>query len=952
MQKLLSLPSNLVENSDVLQHTSAKDWFVCADPDGVKVGSGGGTAWALASNWQSKGQPFTFANYLSSDKRILIHAGGQSRRLPSYAPSGKILTPIPVFRWSRGQKLDQNLLDLQLPLYERIMHLAGSGTLVASGDVLLLAPQMPAILPKADVLCFGMWVDPHLASRHGVFFSSRQSSQELDYMLQKPSHQKIEELSGSHLFMMDVGVWVLSDKAVEVLMRKCGWTNDAFEQGIPTNYDLYSTFGASLGSNPLTADEEISSLTVAVLPLDGGEFYHYGTNLELITSTERIQNRVQDQRAIHHHRVKPHPSLFVQNAVTSIQWHEGNHHIWIENSCVPVSWRLSHHHVITGVPDNRWTLDLPDNCCLDMIPIGDDSYCIRPYGMFDRFSGEVEDLSTLWLSQPLLKWLDNRGLNCEMAGLENGCDIQKAPLFPVVKKDEISGEFISWMINEACEDLRFKDKWLTSTRISAEQISQQADLFRLFQQRENFQRKNLQVLAQNYSKSVFYQSDLKLAAAQFVKYELPEPQSLDVSAPSLLRIQDQMFRAEVQRLRNGNGTLNEKKAFEELQLLLTRGLKNKVTPVRSVYTDQIVWSRSPVRLDIAGGWSDTPPYCIQNGGKVVNMAVDLNGQPPLQVFVRLSDKPKIVLRSIDNGVSEEITSWEELTNYNLVGSAFAIPRAALSLAGFHPAYCTNRYSSLADQLRDFGGGIEISLLAAVPKGSGLGTSSILAATLLGALSDFCGLGWDKQEICFRTLILEQLLTTGGGWQDQYGGVLGGIKLLESDPGGQEHLSVRWLPESLFTHADYRDNWLLYYTGITRVAKNILAEIVRGMFLNEGAKLQVIELIKKHAVDTYDVIQKNDYEATAAMIARSWELNKLLDSGTSTPEINTLMKRIEDLTIGMKLLGAGGGGYLLIAAKDASAAHRIKTELMNNPINSRARFVQMSLNSNGFQVTRS
>jgi len=69
------------------------------------------------------------------EKRILLHAGGQSRRLPGYAPSGKILTPIPVFRWARGQKLGQNLLSLQLPLYEKIMERAPERlrTLIASG---------------------------------------------------------------------------------------------------------------------------------------------------------------------------------------------------------------------------------------------------------------------------------------------------------------------------------------------------------------------------------------------------------------------------------------------------------------------------------------------------------------------------------------------------------------------------------------------------------------------------------------------------------------------------------------------------------------------------------------------------------------------------------------------------------------------------------------------------
>lgn len=153
------------------------------------------------------------------------------------------------------------------------------------------------------------------------------------------------------------------------------------------------------------------------------------------------------------------------------------------------------------------------------------------------------------------------------------------------------------------------------------------------------------------------------------------------------------------------------------------------------------------------------------------------------------------------------------------------------MAGFAPAFSTESYPSLAKQLEAFGSGIEITLLAAIPAGSGLGTSSILASTVLGAINDFCGLAWDKNDICSYTLILEQLLTTGGGWQDQYGGVFSGIKLLQSEAGFEQHPLVRWLPDQLFIHPDYRDCHLLYYTGITRTAKSILAEIVSSMFLN-------------------------------------------------------------------------------------------------------------------------
>jgi galactokinase/mevalonate kinase-like predicted kinase len=479
-----------------------------------------------------------------------------------------------------------------------------------------------------------------------------------------------------------------------------------------------------------------------------------------------------------------------------------------------------------------------------------------------------------------------------------------------------------------------------------------ANLKRLFRQRATCRQQNLISLARNYKHSVFYQIDLKHAAREYAGSGHPLPELMLPSESSLLRFRDHMFRSEVLRLKGMDGSTEEDNAFKVLQASITNTLYSKAVPRLNIYADQIVWGRSPVRLDLAGGWSDTPPYCLQNGGAVLNLAVELNGQPPIQVFVRLCSEKKIMLRSIDNGVSEEVRSFDDLKAYNQVGSAFSIPKAALCLAGFHPDFSMRPYTSLDKQLHEFGGGFEISLLAAIPKGSGLGTSSILAATLLGSLSDLCSLNWDHQAICHRTLILEQLLTTGGGWQDQYGGILQGIKLLESEPGMQEKINVRWMPDRLFTLAEHKECWLLYYTGITRVAKNILAEIVRGMFLNEGHRIRIVDEIRQHAYHLAEAIQRFDFSNTGRMIAHSWKLNNALDSGTNTPEVQKIIDQIRDFTTGFKLLGAGGGGYMIICAKDPVAAGRIQSLLTQNPPNAMARFVKMEISQTGFQVSRS
>ena len=876
----------------------------------------------------------------------MLHAGGQSRRLPGYAPSGKILTPVPVFRWARGQRLSQNLLSLQLPLYEQIMEKAPDSlhTLIASGDVYIRASKPLQKIPEADVVCYGLWVDPSLAKNHGVFVSSRRNPDVLDYMLQKPSVEELGNLMKTHLFLMDIGIWLLSDRAVELLVKR------SYQDGELSFYDMYSQFGLTLGEHPRIVDEELNQLSVAILPLPGGEFYHYGTSRELISSTLNIQNLVIDQREIMHHKVKPHPAMFTQNAEVDYPLSAENSDLWIENSCVRRGWTLRRQTIVTGVPMNDWLLDVPSGVCVDVVPIGEKGYVARPYGFHDAFRGDLSKEDTLYLGMPFVEWLTRRGLSMET--VENTFDLQAARIFPLTDSVDELGIILRWMIAEPSLQ-EGKEAWLRCPKMSADEISARANLRRLTAQREAFRVSNWETLAKNYEHSVFYQLNLEDAARQYACHGLSLPVALPETMPMMTRVSDQMFRARVMQLKGEPYRDYESKAFGLMREGLTEAaLAKKQQPRLDVYADQIVWGRSPVRIDLAGGWTDTPPYCLNEGGNVVNIAIELNGQPPLQVYVKPSREYRIVLRSIDLGAMEIVKTYDELAHFTQVGSPFSIPKAALVLAGFQPGFSVETYASLEEQLKEFGAGIEITLLSAIPAGSGLGTSSILASTVLGAVSDFCGLNWDKNEIGNRTLILEQLLTTGGGWQDQYGGVLRGVKLLQTTGGMNQSPLVRWLPDYLFTSAEHRACHLLYYTGITRTAKGILAEIVRGMFLNSTEHLSLLGQMKAHALDLYEAVQRGNFDEMGRLVGKTWEQNKKLDAGTNPPEVEAIIRRIHDYCLGYKLPGAGGGGYLYMVAKSPEAAARIRSILTQNPPNACARFVDMTLSDKGFQVSRS
>ena len=851
MKKLLSLPPNLVDCFHDVTGLSREEYFCTCDPIGHRLGSGGGTTWLLqqARDW------------LKGERCIVLHAGGQSKRLPSYAVSGKVLTPIPVFRWERGQRLSQTLLDLQLPLYERMMEQAPKRltTMIVSGDVYIRAAERIGEIPDADVVCYGLWLDASIAKNHGVFVSDRRTPNVLKQMLQKPSPERLSDLLKNHFYLTDIGIWMLSDKAVRLLEKRSAVT-DGSAIGLK-EYDLYSEFGCALGTNPTIDDQELKELSVAIVPLPGGEFYHFGTSREMISSTLAIQNIVNDQRDIMHNDRKPQPSIFTQNAVVHYQFTEQNYNVWVENSFVGPRWKLTHDNVVTGVPENDWEVTLEPGECIDVVPVGEKDYEIRRY-----------------------------------------------------------------RIDEA---------------VNSNELAERANLRRLFAQRRDFRSRNWPALAKNWQHSVFYQLDLDDAAHEFHELQIPMPEPIDEGAPLMTRIHDAMFRGD------------SNSAFALLREGLTESaLAVKQNPRLSVYQDQIVWGRSPVRIDLAGGWTDTPPYCLMEGGSVVNIAIELNGQPPLQTYIKPCRDLHIVLRSIDLGAIEVIDTYEQLAEYNKVGSPFSIPKAALALAGFLPGFSQQHYATLQEQLQAFGAGIELTLLSAIPAGSGLGTSSILASTVLGAINDFCSLAWDKNEIGRRTLVLEQLLTTGGGWQDQFGGVLGGVKLLQTQRGFDQNPLVRWLPDSIYTQPEYQQCHLLYYTGITRTAKTILAEIVRRMFLNHGGELRQLRMMKAHAIDMYEAIQRQDFQQMGLLIRKTWQQNQQIDSGTNPESVQRVTSLIDDLCLGYKLPGAGGGGYLYMVAKDPEAAARIKQIINQAQPNPNARFVDMTLSKTGLQISRS
>ncbi|MBS3820417.1 MAG: hypothetical protein KGY81_01490, partial [Phycisphaerae bacterium] len=385
--------------------------------------------------------------------------------------------------------------------------------------------------------------------------------------------------------------------------------------------------------------------------------------------------------------------------------------------------------------------------------------------------------------------------------------------------------------------------------------------------------------------------------------------------------------------------------------IITSTPKRREHPRSALRSDEIVWGRAPARLDVGGGWTDTPPYALEHGGVVINAAVNLNGQPPIHCYARVIDEPVIRMSSIDLGRRVEIATLDDLADFRSATGEFALAKAALVLSGFSPETANwDGAADLADMLGRFGGGIELTTLAAIPKGSGLGTSSIVGAVILAVVRRLAGQELSRRDIFHGVLRMEQALTTGGGWQDQVGGVIDGTKIITAEPGLVPDPRIHYVPDEVLAPRANDGATLLYYTGVTRLAKNVLKQVVGGYFDRRRRTMATLDRIRSLPSRTAEAMSRRDPAAFGAAVAEAWEQNKALDPNSTNAEVEAIMDRITPYIYGAKLLGAGGGGFLLIVCKSPRAAADLRADLQAKAPNSRARFFDFTISRDGLVVT--
>ena len=335
--------------------------------------------------------------------------------------------------------------------------------------------------------------------------------------------------------------------------------------------------------------------------------------------------------------------------------------------------------------------------------------------------------------------------------------------------------------------------------------------------------------------------------------------------------------------------------------------------------------RLPLRVNFGGGWSDTPPYCNENGGTVLNAAITIGGQRPVMVRLKRIDEKKIVFDSRDMDTHGE---FDTITPLQAVGDPFdpfVLQKAALLACGVIP----KNGGDLKLILDRLGGGFLMDTeVTGIPKGSGLGTSSILAAACVKALFDFLSVKYTEDDLYSHVLCMEQIMSTGGGWQDQAGGVTDGIKYITSRPGLEQKLKVVHVTPDVTTLEELNRRFTLIYTGQRRLARNLLRDVVGRYIGNEKDAVFALNEIQRNATLQRFELERGNVDAFAQLLSEHWELSKMLDAGSTNTLIDQIFDACDDLLSGKMICGAGGGGFLqVVTKKDVSKEelqHRIKS----------------------------
>ena len=899
---------------------SSTRFVAIPDRDGKRVGSGGATLEVLK---------YLHEQEKSFDKlRVLvIHSGGDSKRVPQYSALGKLFSPVP-HRLANG--CNSTLFDEFMICMSSVPSRIREGLVLLSGDVLLLFNPLQIDYNNVGAAAISFKENVETGKNHGVYLNGENGN--VKCCLQKKPVDELRRVGAvneADCVDIDTGALIFSTEMMESLYSLIAAPGD-YDKYVNerTRLSLYADFLYPLAEDStleafyrekpegefcdeLTEARErvwevLRPYRMKLLRLAPAKFIHFGTTREIL---ELMCGGVEEYSDLGWSRLvgsSINNDTAGYNSILSSKASIGEN-CYLEVSYVHSRAKVGKHCVLSFVDIHDEVI--PDNVVLHGLKQRDGKFVVRIFGVNDNpkenklFGKDLDEVSaklgadlwngenhTLWTAElypekDTIKEAVAAALN--LYALVNGEAGDLTAWKNTERKSLCSGfnsadpdAIIAW--NQRMADLVAMDEITKaiSNQIPAQKLPK---------------RKSLTKIQKHWLEKRLSRADFteKLRLHYYLGVILEDENEIQ---ECFRTIQSEVLDATIKKL-----TYNEN----------ARIVKDKHTV------------KLPLRVNWGGGWSDTPPYCNEKGGTVLNVAILLNGEKPVEVTMEKIGERKIIFDSRDMDAHGEFDNIEELQRTGDPFDPFALQKACLLACGIIP----KEGHELEEILDRLGGGFVMnSEVTNVPKGSGLGTSSILSAACVKAVFDFMGIPYTEDDLYSHVLAMEQIMSTGGGWQDQVGGITLGLKYITSMNGIDQKLNVSHIKLSEETKNELDDRFCLIYTGQRRLARNLLRDVIGRYVGNEPDSLFALEEIQKTAALMRFELERGNVDGFAKLLDYHWQLSKKVDAGSSNTLIEQIFSSIEELIDGKLVCGAGGGGFLQVMLKKGVTKKQVADRL--------------------------
>lgn len=762
-------------------------YAVLPDPEGKRVGSGGATFQVMryiADQEPERENPF-------KNRRILvIHSGGDSKRVPQYSAIGKLFSPVPrELPDGRSSTLFDEFIVGMSGVPSRIQE----GMLVLSGDVLLLFNPLQIDAQFDGAAAISIKEPVATGKNHGVFLNDGH-----DYVkcfLHKQTEERLREMgavNNAGNVDLDTGAVLFGSALLQALFRLISTEGKVDEKKFrqfcneEARISFYGDFLYPLANDSTLEDfykeaaegqlnealhecrtqiwNAIHHFSMKLLCLSPAEFIHFGTTRELrslvtkdVQDYEFLDWKMQVNSAVQKEGFAAHNAYVGSRAKIGKEAYLENCYI-LGNSEVGDGTVLSHVRIM----DRK----IPEQIVMHGIELTGGKKVIRIYGVPDnpkgKYPGEVSFLGTT-----LNQFMAQNKVTKEELWKGEETYLWFADLYPVCDdwEDALDMAEIIYKMAHGTATKEEISRWRETERMSLYSSFNAADIEASCDQERFLENRILaRCFIRKLEQGMYYADALKIFGKRGISKEIFKLLMED-AAEADFSLKIRIYHAVscyMKKTRTIYDDLHydalENDCFGTIQEVIYEEAEKKLPDSAGyrIVKDQVDIAL-PVRVNWGGGWTDTPPHCNEKGGVVLNAAIKLRGIYPVQITVKRLDELHVEFESKDIGVYTTVDSAAEIQDCHNPYDSFALHKAALIACGIIPV---KEEADLQEILKRMGGGIYLSTqVYGVPKGSGLGTSSILSGACVKGIFEFLGQERTDAEIYDVVLGMEQIMST-------------------------------------------------------------------------------------------------------------------------------------------------------------------------------------------------